>query len=99
MLSVDEGETVPVMIQRYGDLVSRLPPRSDLNIRERSLFAEVSSEPASRRLTLGLLGRAKQRESTWEFRPARCRCVMPSWRTDIPAPAPPGYLEGRGASS
>jgi len=95
-MSVDGGEPVPVTVQRYGDLLSRLSTRSDLNINEHSLSAEVFAKPSWRRV-VGSPGRAKQGESTLEFRPAHCRCVMPSWRTDTPASAPLGYLEGGGA--
>lgn len=78
MLTVDGADPVPVTIQRYGDLIARLPPTSDLLVYEHTLLAEVWA--ATRK------GRRRPLEATWEFRPAHCRCVMPSWRTDPTAP-------------
>ncbi|HEV2070352.1 MAG TPA: hypothetical protein VGR26_11200 [Acidimicrobiales bacterium] len=90
VVSINGGEPTPLAIPRYRELAERIPPKGMLQITEHALVVEVFAQPAWRRAASRK--RRHSPEAVWELRPAHCRCAMPGWRTDDPAPAPQGYL-------
>jgi hypothetical protein len=90
VVSINGGEPTPLTIPDFWELADRIPPKAMLRITEHALVVEVFPQRAWRRAA----GRKRPHppEAVWELRPAHCRCAMPGWRTDDPAPAPQGYL-------